>query len=86
MLLVLNRDGMRMLRLDALLGPLQEMAVNAILTFTVAPDPAGAKITMTYRVSGDASLSLDHVGPGVNAVIVEQYNRLIRFVTSGSPG
>jgi hypothetical protein len=85
-LLVMNRDGVRTLRLDAPLGPLQEMAVNAILTFTVAPDPAGAKITMTYRVSGDASLSLDQVGPGVNGVIMEQYGRLIRLVTSGSPG
>jgi hypothetical protein len=85
-LLVLNRDGVRTLRLNAPLGPLQEMAVNAILTFTVAPDHAGAKIRMTYRVSGDASLSLDQVGPGVNGVIMEQYGRLIRLVTSGSPG
>lgn len=85
-LLVMNRDGVRTLRLDAPLGPLQEMAVNAILTFTVAPDPAGAKITVTYRVSGDASLSLDQLGPGVNSVIMEQYGRLIRLVTSGSPG
>jgi hypothetical protein len=85
-LLILNRDGVRTLRLDAPLGPLQEMAVNAVLTFTVAPDPAGAKIEMTYRVSGDANLSLDQVGPGVNAVIMEQFGRLIRLVTSGSPG
>ena len=85
-LLVMNRDGVRTVRLDAPLGPLQEMAVNAILTFTISPDPAGAKIAMTYRVSGDASLSLDQVGPGVNAVIMEQYGRLIRLVTSGSPG
>jgi len=85
-LLVMNHDGVRTLRVDAPLGPLQEMAVNAVLTFTVAPDPAGAKIEMTYRVSGDASLGLDQVGPGVNAVIMEQYGRLIRLVTSGSPG
>jgi len=85
-LLVMNREGVRTLRIEAPLGPLQEMAVNGILTFTIAPDAAGAKIDMTYRVSGDASLALDHVGPGVNNVMMEQYGRLIRLVTSGSPG
>jgi hypothetical protein len=84
-ILVMNQDGMRTLRIAAPLGPLQGMAVNAILTFTVTADTAGAKIDMTYRVSGDPSLSLDQVGPGVNTVIMEQYERLIRFVTSGSP-
>jgi uncharacterized protein YndB with AHSA1/START domain len=84
-ILVMNQEGVRTLRISAPLGPLQAMAVNAILTFTVTPDTAGAKIDMTYRVSGDPSLSLDQVGPGVNVVIMEQYERLIRFVTSGSP-
>jgi hypothetical protein len=82
----LNRDGVRTLRLNAPLGPLPKQMVNAVLTFTVAPDPEGAKIEMTYRASGDPSLSLDQVGPGVNAVIMEQYGRLIRLVTSRSPG
>jgi uncharacterized protein YndB with AHSA1/START domain len=79
-------SGARTLRLDAPLGPLQGMGVNAILTFSITPDPAGAKIQMTYRVSGDESLALDQVGPGVNEVIMAQYGRLIHLVTSGSPG
>ena len=81
-LLVMNHEGVRTLRVAAPLGPLQEMAVNAVLTFTIAPDPAGAKIDMTYRVSGDAGLHLDVVGPAVNSVMMEQYGRLIRLVTS----
>ena len=84
-ILAINQAGVRTLRVNAPLGPLQGMAVNAILTFQVSPDTQGAKIDMTYRVSGDPSLGLDSVGPGVNEVIMQQYERLIRFVTSGSP-
>ena len=84
-IMAMSREGVRTLRLAAPLGPLQSMGVTAILTFVVTPDTAGAKILMTYRVSGDPSLGLDQVGPGVNEVMMEQYERLIRFVTSGSP-
>ena len=85
-LLAMNRDGVRTLRLDAPLGPLQALAVNAVLTFTIAPDARGAKIDMTYRVSGDASLHLEQGGRDVNGVMMEQFGRLIRLVTSPSPG
>lgn len=85
-LMVMERDGVRTLRLEAPLGPLQAMAVNAVLTFTISPHPGGAKIEMTYRVSGDASLGLNQVGAGVNAIIGEQFERLVRLVTSGAPG
>ena len=84
--LVMTRAGVRTLRIDAPLGPLQEMAVNAVLTFTITPDARGAKIDMTYHVAGDASLHLEQVGSGVNGVMMEQFGRLIRLVTSGSPG
>jgi uncharacterized protein YndB with AHSA1/START domain len=85
-LLVLEHEGVRTLRFDAPLGPLQEMAVNAVLTFTVAPDPAGAKIHMTYRVSGDPSLTLDQLAPVVDNVLLEQFGRLSRYSSTGSPG
>jgi hypothetical protein len=85
-LLVLEHEGVRTLRFDAPLGPLQEMAVNAVLTFTVAPDPAGAKIHMTYRASGDPSLTLDQLAPVVDNVLLEQFGRLSRYSSTGSPG
>jgi uncharacterized protein YndB with AHSA1/START domain len=84
-ILAMEHEGVRTLRLDAPLGPLQDMAVNAILTFTVAPDPAGAKITMTYRVSGDPSLSFEQMAPAVDGVLMEQFGRLGRYSASGSP-
>jgi hypothetical protein len=82
-LLVMEREGVRTLRLLGALGPLQEMGVSGVLTFTVAPDPAGAKITMTYRVAGDAGLGLEQLAPLVDMVLMEQFGRLARFTASG---
>lgn len=76
---------MRTLRMLAALGPLQSMGVNGVLTYTVEPHPNGAKITMTYRVSGDPGLTLDQVAPLVDQVMMEQFGRLARFSALGSP-
>jgi hypothetical protein len=62
------------------------LAVNGALTFTVAPHANGAKITMTYRVSGDPALGLDQIAPLVDGVLMEQFGRLSRYSASGSPG
>lgn len=83
--LVMEHEGVRTLRIAAALGPLQGMGATGVLTYTVEPHPNGAKITMTYRVSGDASLALDQVAPIVDQVMMEQFSRLIRFSASGSP-
>jgi hypothetical protein len=83
--MVTERDGARTIRLVGGLGPLQSMAVNGVMTFTVTPLASGAKITMEYRVTGDASLQLDRIGPGVDHVLMEQFTRLIRYTGSGSP-
>ncbi len=83
--MVMEREGTRTIRLVGGLGPLQSMAVNGVMTFTVTPLASGAKITMEYRVAGDASLQLDQIGPGVDQVLMEQFARLIRYTGSGSP-
>lgn len=82
---VLERDGVRTLRTLGGLGPLQSMGVNGVMTFTVAPHPNGAKLTLNYRVTGDASLNLDQIAPVVDAVLMEQFGRLTRYSASGSP-
>jgi uncharacterized protein YndB with AHSA1/START domain len=84
-ILVMQREGVRTLRFSTALGPLQELAASGVLTFTVAPDANGAKITMTYRVSGDAGLALDQMTPLVDMVLMEQFARLGRYSASGSP-
>jgi len=83
--LAMEREGVRTLRFNAALGPLQELAVNGVLTFTVAPHADGAKITMIYRVSGDPGLNLAQMAPLVDMVLTEQFGRLSRYSASGSP-
>lgn len=83
--LVMEHEGVRTLRAVGALGPLQAMGVNAVLTFTVAPHANGAKITMTYRVSGDSSLTLDTVAPFVDNVLMEQFGRLTHYTALGTP-
>lgn len=83
--LVMEHEGVRTLRVDGALGPLQEMGASGVLTFTVAPHASGAKITMTYRVAGDAALGLDQIAPLVDMVLMEQFTRLNRYIVSGSP-
>ncbi|MES1199509.1 MAG: ATPase [Pseudomonadota bacterium] len=84
-ILAMENEGARTLRLDAPLGPLQEMAVTGILTFTIEPRPNGAHVTLTYRVSGDAGLGLDQMGAPVDGVTMEQLTRLIRYAETGAP-
>jgi uncharacterized protein YndB with AHSA1/START domain len=77
--LVMERDGERTLRVIGGLGPLQEMGVTGVMTLTVAPHPNGAKITMTYRASGDPGLNLEALAPIVDNVLMEQFGRLSRY-------
>lgn len=82
--LVMEHEGARTLRVQGALGPLQEMGVNGVLSFVVAPHEGGVKITMSYRVSGDAGLALLNLAPPVDHVFTEQFTRLIRYVDSGN--
>lgn len=58
-----------LLRLQGALGPLQEMAVNAVLSFTLKKEQAGTKVMMSYRVSGNASNNLAAIAPVVDKVM-----------------
>jgi uncharacterized protein YndB with AHSA1/START domain len=82
---VLEHDDVRTLRAVGGLGPLQEMGVAGVLTFTVTPHPNGAKLTMTYLVTGDPSLNLNTIAPAVDGVLMEQFGRLGRFSVTGTP-
>lgn len=82
--LAMEHEGVRTLRINGALGPLQEMGASGVLTYTVAPDSAGTKITVTYRVTGDTGLGLEGIAPLVDTVIMEQFGRLARFSASGA--
>jgi uncharacterized protein YndB with AHSA1/START domain len=72
-------------RFEGALGPLQDMAVSAVMTFQLAPAGEGTRVTVTYRVGGNASHGLDKLAPIVDQVVGEQVTRLVRFVDGPSP-
>ncbi len=64
------------LRIAGALGPLQDMAVNAVLDYTLLQGKDGTQIEMMYRVTGADSSQLDVVSAIVDKVLVEQMDRL----------
>lgn len=82
--LVVEHEGVRTLRFIGALGPLQETGAIGVMTFAIAPDPGGAKISMSYRAAGDAALGLGAFAPPVDGVLREQFSRLIRYVNTGN--
>ena len=72
----------RAVRMQGAFGPLQEMAVNAVLELKVAPRKGGSTFTMTYRVRGSPDAALDKLAPAVDRVMVEQAQRLLAYVDS----
>lgn len=82
--MVMEGNGVRTLRAIGGLGPLQEMGVTGVLTFTIEPFANGAKLVMNYSVSGDASLQLDQIATPVDSVLMEQIGRLRRLALTGT--
>ena len=77
-------DG-ELLRLRGAFGPLQEMAVAAVLTATLAARDGGTEAVVTYRVSGDASHKLDQFVPVVNEVIGLQFGAFAAHASKPAP-
>lgn len=76
----------KVLRLDAALGPLQEFALKAILTFWIREAEQGATtLELEYRVNGSSASGLDAFAPQVDAVLVSQLGRLQRYLETGNP-
>jgi pimeloyl-ACP methyl ester carboxylesterase len=74
---VIFLEANRLLRLQTSLGPLQDLAVNGILTFKVDAAPEGSLVTLTYRVRGSPDAGLDKLAPVVDKVMAEQFSRLV---------
>ena len=66
----------KMLRLDAALGPLQEMAVSGVITFALEEKDGATTLVVTHRVSGDSSHKLDALAPIVDQVNAQQFGGL----------
>jgi hypothetical protein len=72
----------KILRLEGGLGPLQDMAVSAMLTFHIATVEGKTMLVMNYRVRGPDA-NLDKLAPIVDQVLGEGYRRLVQFATKG---
>ncbi|MBL0162150.1 MAG: ATPase [Xanthomonadales bacterium] len=73
-----------LLRLNAALGPLQENAVNGVLTFSLKPtDDDTTELDVDYRVNGSSASGLDQLAPTVDAMLALQIDRLLRYIDTG---
>lgn len=79
---VLSQPG-RVLRLDAALGPLQELAVNGVLTWVTSTQEGKHFLRVTYRVAGAPEAGLEKMAPAVDRVLGEQFERLSKFIETG---
>jgi hypothetical protein len=78
---VLLAQAGQTLRLDAPLGPIQELGAKATLTYRFTAGPSGGTIVdVTYVVIGVPSQGLDTLAPVVDGVIGESVTRLAAFV------
>ncbi len=68
------------LRLSSALGPLQEMGVASVMTFTLSDGsaPDRTAVTLDMKVSGSSLSGLDKIGPAVDQVLSEQVMRLAK--------
>ncbi|QNK03434.1 SRPBCC family protein [Dyella telluris] len=73
------------LRLDTALGPLQSLAVNGVMTFTLKPAPEGTALQFDYRVNGSGASGLDKIATAANGMLMDQLERLQRYAEKGKP-
>ena len=79
---VMSRPG-ELLRIQGALGPLQGMAVSAVLTIELeAAQGGGTTAKVNYRISGDPSHGLDKFVPAVDQVIGQQFGNFARYAAS----
>lgn len=73
-------DPGKVLRMQGALGPLQSEAMLGTLTIAMEPlkDGAGTKLSLSYVVGGYMRYKVGEIGPAVDAVLGEQFQRLIK--------
>jgi Polyketide cyclase / dehydrase and lipid transport len=72
----------KVLRLRGALGPLQGMAVDGVLTWTVKAAASGSEIAVSYAVAGYSEQGFDVISKGVDQVMAEQIGRLKKLLES----
>lgn len=80
---VLRASRDQLLRLQGALGPLQELAVQGVMTFSLKAVGQGTELTFQYRVNGTADSALDKLASAVDGMLMQQLDRLQRHVETG---
>lgn len=73
---VVMAQPQQMLRIVGALGPLQDMAVNAVLTIRLAAVGDATQIVVTYRVGGTAAHRLQELSGVIDQVVGGQFSGL----------
>jgi hypothetical protein len=78
-------DPEKTVRLTGALGPLQEMPVTGVMTWTFMPGSEGTTIEMIYTAGGYAKGGFETTAKAVDQVLTAQVQRLKRFLETGKP-
>jgi len=84
-MIVVNAQPGKLLRLRGALGPLQGLAVDGAMTWTITANSDGTTLGMTYAVGGYAKDGLDKLAEPVDRVLADQMRRLKTLIETGSP-
>lgn len=74
------------LTLMGALGPLQTGGATGAMNFAIAPAANGSTVTFTYNIGGYFPGGLNAIAEPVNFVLMEQLDRLQRYIDTGSAG
>jgi hypothetical protein len=80
---VLQVQRERLVRLAGALGPLQELPVRGVLSFSAQVVDGKTVLGLVYRVAGAPEAGLERLAPIVDRVIGEQFNRWVAHVNGG---
>lgn len=61
---------------EGALGPLQQMAVNGRMLWTIEATDIGSKVSFTYHINGFVEGGFESLAPAVDGVIGAQLTRL----------
>lgn len=75
----------QMMRMNANLGPLQDLATSGVLTLATGAADGKTVMRMSYRVAGSPAAGLDKLATIVDGVLAAQFRRLKRMAESGKP-
>lgn len=75
----------KLLRLNAPLGPLQAIPVNAVLEFTLAPLGTGTRVGLVFHVAGPSSVNAGRYADAVDKVFAEAFPRLLAHTARPKP-